>query len=283
MALRPVASTAWFPTPGGLVSALGSGPPRATGLPTTLLPVRRSTAVDEVTDRLVTAVALGSFLPGERLPVERELCSLLGVSRSTVRQALARLRAAGVIEVRRGRSGGAYVNTSWTAASAGAVRRTLQPQLSELELLFDLRARVEEMVARAAAEQRSAEDVQALEAAMAAFASAEEPTEEHRRDGALHETVLAATGNPLLAELSRDLLSRTTVGVPREPYRKEVFARAVHEHAELISAVVAGDVPRAGAVARAHFAMSAEALREILARGLADGAPGAAGPGPPRE
>ena len=205
---------------------------------------------------------------------------MLGVSRSTVRQALARLRASGVIEVRRGRSGGAYVCSSWTTASAGAVRRTLQPQLSELELLFDLRAMVEEMVARAAAERRSAADVRALEEAMAAFADAREPTEEHRRDGALHDAVLAAAGNPLLADLSRDLLARTTVGVPREPYRKEVFARAVSEHADLVSAVVSGDVARSGAIARSHFAMSAEALREILARGLADGLADAPGPGP---
>jgi DNA-binding FadR family transcriptional regulator len=253
------------------MSALEHGVKLVSGLPVTLRPVRRSTAADEVTDRLMTAVALGTYLPGERLPVERELCSMLGVSRTTVRQALGRLRAAGVIEVRRGRSGGAYVTSSWTAASAGAVRRTLQPQLAELELLFDLRARVEEMVARAAAERRSAEDVRALEAAMAAFASAREPTEEHRRDGTLHETVLTATGNSLLAQLSRDLLARTTVGVPREPYRREVFAQAVQEHAELVSAVVARDVQRAGAIARGHFALSAEALRATLARGLADG------------
>jgi GntR family transcriptional repressor for pyruvate dehydrogenase complex len=237
-----------------------------------LPPLRRDTAVDEVTDRLLTAVALGAYLPGERLPVERELCSVLAVSRSTVRHAMARLRAAGVVEVRRGRTGGAYVTASWTAASAGAVRRTLQPRRSELELLFDLRARVEEMVARTAAERRTADDVRVLETAMAAFAAAREPTEEHARDAALHDAVLDATGNALLAELSRDLLARTTVGVPREPYRSEVFARAVEQHGELVAAVVAGDVERAGAVARQHFALSAEALRVILARGLSDSA-----------
>jgi GntR family transcriptional repressor for pyruvate dehydrogenase complex len=242
----------------------GTGPPAA------LLPLRRGTAADEVTDRLLTAVALGTYLPGERLPVERELCSMLSVSRSTVRQAMARLRAAGVVEVRRGRSGGAYVSSSWTAASAGAVRRTLQPRLSELELLFDLRARVEEMVARAAAERRTARDVRALESAIAAFAAATEPTQEHMCDATLHATVLSATGNALLAQLSRDLLARATVGVPREPYRRDVFARAVQEHTDLVSAVIDGDVERAGIIARRHFGMSAEALREILARGLAD-------------
>lgn len=242
-----------------------------------LQPVHTSSAVDEVTDRLVTAVALGAFLPGERLPVERELTRLLQVSRSTVREALARLRAAGLVEIRRGRSGGAYVRSRWSGASARAVRRTLEPRLSELELLFDLRSRVEEMVARAAAERRTPDDVDRLRAELRAFTSAAEPTDQHRHDGALHEAVLAAAGNPLLAELSRDLLARTSVGFRLEPYRREVFAQARDEHTALVEAVIAGDVERAGRIAHGHFAMSADALRETLAR---SGAAAASAPPP---
>jgi DNA-binding GntR family transcriptional regulator len=93
----------------------------------------------------------------------------------------------------------------------------------------------------------------------------------------VHDAVLRAAGNPLLTELSRDLLGRTTLGFPLEPYRREVFSRAVEEHTELVGAVVAGDVERAGRVARAHFGMSAEALRAVLARGLGAGGPGAGG------
>jgi DNA-binding GntR family transcriptional regulator len=69
-------------------------------------------------------------------------------------------------------------------------------------------------------------------------------------------------------ELSRDLLARTSVGFRLEPYRAEVFARAVREHTDLVEAVIAGDVERAGRLARHHFAMSAEALRETLARSI---------------
>jgi DNA-binding FadR family transcriptional regulator len=234
-----------------------------------LAPVRTTTAADEVTDRLATVIALGAFLPGERLPAERELSQLLVVSRSTVREALGRLRSAGLVEVRQGRSGGAFVRSGWNETSASAVRRTLSPRLHQLELLFDLRARVEEMVARAAAERRTADDVRSLRAALAAFAAAREPTDEHRRDTALHDAVLAATGNPHLVSVSRELLARTTLGFPLEPYRQGIHGRALREHGELVAAIVAGDVERAGRAARAHFAMSAETLRETLARGSA--------------
>src|SRR5204862_5967386 len=64
---------------------------------------------------LVTAIALGEYLPGERLPSERDLAALIGVSRSTIREASGRLLAAGLVDVRRGRQGGIYVRARWTA------------------------------------------------------------------------------------------------------------------------------------------------------------------------
>ena len=56
------------------------------------------TRVDEVEDRLVTAVAVGEYLPASRLPPERELAVLLGVGRVTVRAALARLVDRGLLK-----------------------------------------------------------------------------------------------------------------------------------------------------------------------------------------
>ncbi|HYO01971.1 MAG TPA: winged helix-turn-helix domain-containing protein [Mycobacterium sp.] len=67
------------------------------------------TRVDDITDRLITAIAIGEHLPGARLPVERDLAAALGVGRMTVRAALARLVERGLLETRRGRGGGSYV------------------------------------------------------------------------------------------------------------------------------------------------------------------------------
>src|SRR3954467_7874571 len=54
--------------------------------------------VDEITDRLITAIAIGEYLPGARLPVERDLAASLGAGRMTVRAALARLVERGLLE-----------------------------------------------------------------------------------------------------------------------------------------------------------------------------------------
>ena len=53
---------------------------------------------------------MGAFVPGQRLPSERELAASLDVSRTTVREAISRLAATGFVEVRRGRNGGAFVH-----------------------------------------------------------------------------------------------------------------------------------------------------------------------------
>lgn len=230
-------------------------------------PVRPASAVDEVSDRLLTAVALGDFLPGERLPGERELARLLAVSRSTVHAALGRLRLAGVVETRRGRSGGAFVLASWAAASGAAVQRTLGSRRPELEQLLDLRGLVEGMVARVAAERRTPADIERLREALSAFARAGTPAEEHAADTAIHAAVLAATGNPQIVALSLDLLARVSSGFAIEPYSREVYARALAEHTALVTAVVDGAAEAAGSVARDHFSMTARQLRQVMSRG----------------
>src|SRR4051794_6843383 len=85
--------------------------------------------VDEITDRLITAIAIGEYLPGARLPVERDLAASLGAGRMTVRAALARLVERGLLETRRGRGGGSYVLDQWPESSTDVVGRTLRTRL----------------------------------------------------------------------------------------------------------------------------------------------------------
>ena len=88
-------------------------------------PMLLRTAAEQIGDRLTTAIALGEFIPGQRLPSERELASLLRVSRATIREALQRLSSGGYLSIKRGRHGGAFVESGWGATSGEVVRRTL--------------------------------------------------------------------------------------------------------------------------------------------------------------
>src|SRR5258708_9046641 len=72
-------------------------------------PVRSQTGFEETVERLGTAIKLGLLPPGARLPAERELCTRLGIARSTLRQALTALGQSGHLYAVRGRGGGTFV------------------------------------------------------------------------------------------------------------------------------------------------------------------------------
>ena len=127
---------------------------------------------EDVANRLVTAIAVGTFSPGERLPSERELATRLEVSRVTVRQALQRLGELGLVVARRGRTGGTFVTTAaWEDVAPAEARRTLETELPRLKELFDYRCLVEGLIARTAAERRTEEQRRELQEALAAFAT----------------------------------------------------------------------------------------------------------------
>ena len=119
-----------------------------------LEPVKLRSGGEHVADRLVTAIALGEFVPGQRLPSERELAATLGVSRTTVREAIQRLAALGYVDVKRGRTGGAYVMDGMGPEAYEMIRRTLLPEWSNLEGLLDFRQLVEPLIGRASCRER---------------------------------------------------------------------------------------------------------------------------------
>src|SRR5213596_3653945 len=137
-----------------------------------LAPVPMRTAGERIAERLVTAIALGEFVPGQRLPAERDLAAMLEVSRTTVREALQRLQAAGYVTARRGRGGGTFVRTGQGPGSDEMIRRTLVPAWAQLTELLDFRQLVEQLIARTAAVRRQESDIHAIRTAVARYSEA---------------------------------------------------------------------------------------------------------------
>jgi len=170
-------------------------------------------APELIADRIVGAVAVGVLVVGDRLPPERELAGSLGVARNTLRQALARPAALGVIEVRRGRSGGTFVRALPDPALAKeAVLRTLEPARRDLELLIDLRGLIEELIARVAAERRDEADQVALRETASLYDAAASAEASRRADHALHHTIARATRNRYLEDLAVRIRTAATIG-----------------------------------------------------------------------
>jgi DNA-binding FadR family transcriptional regulator len=224
-------------------------------------------AGEHVADRLVTAIALGEYITGQRLPSERELAALLGVNRASVREALHRVAEAGYVEIRRGRHGGAFVLAAWGPESEARVQRTLATDWAAFEELFDLRRLIEPVIAATAAERHDDAQVSAIRAANQAYLDADDDREASRAaDQALHLAVASATRNRYLVDLSQQIRARVSLGFQAEPYSLAIRESAKVQHSELVEAIVERRASDAAEIARNHFSLTETALRELLRR-----------------
>jgi DNA-binding FadR family transcriptional regulator len=231
-----------------------------------LTPVTMRTAGERIAERLVTAIALGEFEPGQRLPTERELSATLEVSRTTVREALQRLQAAGYVTTRRGRGGGTFIQAAAGPGSDEMIKRTLDPAWNELTELLDYRRLIEQQIARTAAERRSDQDIAAIRAAVGGYREATGRDARRLADHALHQAIARATHNSRLVELSARIRREVGLGFDAEPYTPEMRRRALRQHPVLARAVIEGDPARSARLAASHFSLTDDTLAELRAR-----------------
>ena len=126
------------------------------------VPLQKVTAVEAIVESLKERMRAGEFLPGDRLPSEQEMISQYNVSRLTLREALARLAALGIIRVHHGK--GAFVAEE---ISLSALDNVLIPLFSRhddtmLQDLVDARAMIESEIAVRVAKSHSDEDIRGL-------------------------------------------------------------------------------------------------------------------------
>jgi GntR family transcriptional repressor for pyruvate dehydrogenase complex len=231
-----------------------------------LQPVTMRTAGEQIAERLVTAIALGEFEPGQRLPSERDLAATLEVSRSTVREALQRLHAGGYVVTRRGRGGGTFIQTGSGPGSDEMIKRTLDPAWEELTVVLDYRRLVEQLIAQTAAERRDSRDIAAIERAAQDYAQASGRDASRLADHALHQAIARATHNSRLVDLSARIRREVGLGFDAEPYTPEMRRRALRQHPALAEAVIAGDPGLAASLAAHHFSLTEGMLTELRAR-----------------
>jgi GntR family transcriptional repressor for pyruvate dehydrogenase complex len=227
--------------------------------------------VDEITDRLITAIAIGEYLPGARLPVERDLAASLGAGRMTVRAALARLVDRGLLETRRGRGGGSYVLDQWPESSTDAVGRTLRARLGDLRDRCDAICRLQGTVCRAAAESRSQHDVSVLQTRFEDYRTAESGLDAQQADSRLHLAIMDAAHNDILKQVLLDLKASVSIGSPAhlwgEPSTmRSMELRALREHEQLVRAIADGRGDDADELARHHGAIDFELITTAMQR-----------------
>jgi GntR family transcriptional regulator, transcriptional repressor for pyruvate dehydrogenase complex len=162
--------------------------------------VERRTASAAAIEQIRTLVAAGTLVPGQRLPPERELSELLGVSRPTLREAVRALVAIGVLETRAG--SGTYVTDLSPETIAGPLAFVLDVNHRSLLDLFEVRLLLEVAAAKWAAARIDGDALDRLEHEVEALAAWIEDVERFTdADIAFHRIIHESAGNDILLAL----------------------------------------------------------------------------------
>lgn len=164
----------------------------------TVAPAR---AVDEIAAQVRRMVAQGQLKPGDRLPSERDLAVRLQVSRNTLREALRTLEHAGLVEMRKGASGGAFVRSGSHGVIVTGLSDLYHLGAITPEQLTEARIWISEIVVRVACERATEEDFARLEQNIEAATRADAAgsfDERQRLHREFHVLLARLTRNPII-------------------------------------------------------------------------------------
>jgi DNA-binding FadR family transcriptional regulator len=201
-------------------------------------PRRTASLSAQLVDSLRSHIEAGGWPVGTRLPSEQALIEELGVSRSTLREALGALVHLGLLEARVG--DGTYVRSTSELQSVMVRRAGSVPR----DKVLELRTVLEEYASGAAAVRRSEEQLQRLRELLAdadAACADEDLSAAMSADVLFHRTVVQASGNDLLIEVYDHLGTALTSfggGPPVDAAHGEAHARL---HRRLVDAIEARD------------------------------------------
>jgi DNA-binding FadR family transcriptional regulator len=225
---------------------------------TEFTPVSTGRISAEIVDQIKAAIREGRLGPGDQLPAERELTKQLGVSRVSVRDALRMLEAHGLIEVRVGARGGAFVTAPAPSLVSEGFADMLRmadvapADVTEMRLVFEL------AMLPLAVERATADDIGEL----AAICDASEAEGYNvGRSAEFHTRLARCTHNDALALFAESFHQRVLRSLQiAMRVAPEMGGAGTKEHRELIEAMRDRDVARAVTILSAHLGRTAERL-----------------------
>ena len=216
-------------------------------------------SVGRISEIIVEQIRLlmrqGQLKPGDRLPPERDLCERIGVSRVPVREALRMLESSGLVEIRVGARGGAFV----TAPSSDRVGEGLADLLTLSVIsaadMTEVRMILETGIAPLVCERATEEDLEDLEAicqrSQAALAAGDYPDDLSLE---FHLRVAAATHNPAIAMMVRSFCEPLLMSLRQmDGAAAKPSGSSPREHEQFTEAVRHRDAGRAAGIMRGHL------------------------------
>jgi GntR family transcriptional repressor for pyruvate dehydrogenase complex len=238
-----------------------SGPRRSA---VRLTPLQVPKAPDVLADDLRERILRGDFPEGTALPPERELVNQTRMSRATIREALRILEVQGLVRVKTGRAGGAYVSRPGQDSMADSVDLLIRARRIRIPALLETREAIEPFCAQLAAKHRTDEDLGRLEAANEAMAAAGTLAEFLQANVDWHVAVAVAGRNELLTGFMRALSRGIYASTDNQGFvDDDVRMTTLRAHRAVTKAIQAKDPDAARRRMSRHVHSYAEAVMEV--------------------
>ncbi|MHC8497169.1 MAG: FadR/GntR family transcriptional regulator [Actinomycetes bacterium] len=208
-------------------------------------------------------ISEGQMAPGERLPPEQELASMLGISRSSLREAVKALSQAKVLDVRRG--DGTYVTSLEPELLLSGMSFVVDlMQDSTLVEVFEVRKLLEPAATALAAQRITDDQVASLRESLATMRSAHDPEELVLSDIQFHSQITAATGNSSLCSILAAISTRALRARIWRASLSGVKTMTLAQHSLILDALADRDSVLARSAATIHVSESERWLKEYL-------------------
>jgi len=240
----------------------GSGRPGAE--PGLFSPVSLSRVSQVIIDQIRELIHDGKLKPGDRLPSERELCTRFEVSRVTVREALRVLEAGGLVDIRVGAHGGAFVTTPSQARLGEGLADLLKlspltaAEVTEARMVFELG------IVPLVVERATKEDIEDLRGICdRQKAALKNDTYSVALSAEFHIRVAACTHNPAIEMLVESFHGPLLMSLKEAKTRAPLMGRkGATEHARFVDAVALGNTHVATDIMRAHLQRTADRVAQ---------------------
>ncbi len=212
------------------------------------------------------AILKGDLQPGECLPPEKELINQFGVSKHTLREALRTLEAMGFIEIKRGAGGGPVVSEVDMSTTRDSIANFLHFQNVSVRSLSEVRKILEPYLARRAAEQFSAKEVETLvdiDTKCQELFEKQKDIVGSREEIDFHVFLAKASRNPVM-EMILDFVNSILTDIKTHMKPGTEFSEHVlKSHHKILEAIKAGDGDEAEKVMYDHICEVEEELAEL--------------------
>lgn len=236
-------------------------------------PLSTRRTFEEAVVQIAERVKLGELAPGDRLPPERELAAQMRISRPTVREALRTLAEAGVVEVRRGQAGGAFVRSELVPREL--LRTRTQIRVGEVSGVLEARRLLEPRVAQLAAVHAGEDDFAAMQQTIDRQREIVAGGDFLRRedlfldlDLKFHLAIARATRNSTVVTLMRSLLRRLEIARDMAMHGETVPDWTIEVHERTLAGIRAADFAVIEDVMDEHLAQMEQVWERETGRGL---------------